>query len=246
MKKVSVIIPMHNSSKHIVQCLESVTKQSYTDIEILVIDDKSSDDSISIVKTIKDERIKLIALDKNEGAAKARNKGIEIATGDYICFLDSDDYWLEDKLDKQVKFMEQNDYTFIYGGYAYLKHGKTRVAKVPKCVDYKGLLKNHTIFTSTVMLNMERLKKEDIYMPEIKRGQDMATWWKILKNGVTAYGITDVLSIYRVGESSLSSNKFKAIKRTWKILSIEEKNFFKRIYLFLCYSYHAVKRRMGI
>ena len=164
--------------------------------------------------------------------------------GDYICFFDSDDYWVIDKLEKQVKFMENNNYAFIYGGYAYLKNGKKKKAKVPTTLNYNQLLKNHAIFTSTVMLNMEHLKKEDIYMPNIKRGQDYATWWNILKKGYTAYGITEVLSIYRVGEKSLSSNKFKAIKRTWNLFKREELSPIKRIYYFLCYAFYAVKRRI--
>ncbi|MBQ9297865.1 MAG: glycosyltransferase family 2 protein [Clostridia bacterium] len=246
MKKVSVVIPMHNSSKHIEECIDSVINQTYKNIEIIVVDDKSSDNSISIVKNKNDDRIKLIELKENVGAAKARNKGIENAPGDYICFLDSDDYWKEDKLEKQVKFMEGNDYTFVYGGYAYLKKGRMRTAHVPKSMNYKQLLKNHAIFTSTVMLNMEHLKKEQIYMPDIKRGQDMATWWHILKNGITAYGIAEVISIYRVGEKSLSSNKFKAVRRTWNLFKTEDINIFKRIYLFFCYIFNAIKRRMSL
>ena len=94
------------------------------------------------------------------------------------------------------------------------------------------------------MLNMNILKKEDIYMPNIKRGQDMATWWKILKKGITAYGQNEVLSIYRVGNKSLSSNKFKAIKRTWNLYKVENIKYSKRIYYFICYILNAIKRRI--
>lgn len=140
--------------------------------------------------------------------------------------------------------MEENDYTFVYGGYAYLKNKKTHKAKVPSSLNYNQLLKNHAIFTSTVMLNMKHLKKEDIYMPNIKRGQDMATWWKILKKGIIAYGITDILSMYRVGEYSLSSNKLKAINRTWNLFKREDLKFIQRAYYFICYGFNAIKRRV--
>lgn len=181
MKKVSVIIPMHNSAKHINQCIDSVLNQSYSNFEIIVIDDASKDNGLEIVKSKNDNRIKIVELKKNVGAAIARNKGIEVATGELICFLDSDDYWVLDKLEKQVKFIEKNNYTFLYAGYKFLKNNKTRIARVPKAINYDQALKNTTIFTSTVMFNMNYLKKEDIYMPNIKRGQDTATWWKILK-----------------------------------------------------------------
>ena len=102
MKKVSVIIPVHNSSKYIQECINSVINQTYKNLEIIVIDDKSTDNSVEIIKSIRDKRIKSIELKENVGAALARNKGIELSTGDYICFLDSDDYWYHKKIEKQL------------------------------------------------------------------------------------------------------------------------------------------------
>lgn len=242
MKKVSVIIPVYNSSKYIKECLDSVIKQTYKNLEIILVDDKSSDNSIEIIKSYNDKRIKLIELENNVGAAISRNKGIEASTGDYLCFLDSDDFWKLNKIEKQIKFIKNRE--FIYAGYTYYKRGKTHNVKVPKHIDYKESLKNTTIFTSTVMFNMNKLKKEDIYMPDIKRGQDQATWWKVLKKGITAYGIDEVLAFYRVGEKSLSSNKLKALKRTWYILKREELGKTKTLYCYLCYIKNAIKRRL--
>lgn len=115
---------------------------------------------------------------------------------------------------------------------------------MPKSLNYKQALKNTAIFTSTVMFNMNHLNKEDIYMPNLRRGQDTATWWQILKKGIMAYGMEDVIAIYRVGENSLSSNKFKALKRTWDLYKREDINYFKKIYCFLCYIKNAIKRRI--
>lgn len=244
MKKVSIIIPMHNSSEHIEECIDSVLNQTYKDIEIIVVDDKSSDNSAEIVENKKNNRIKIIKLSENVGAARARNMGIDSATGEYICFLDSDDYWKLDKLEKQVDFIEKNNYTFIYSGYAFLKNTKTHVAHVPESIKYEQALKNTTIFTSTVMFNMNHLKKEDIYMPDIRKGQDTATWWQVLKKGITAYGIDEVLAFYRVGEKSLSSNKLKALKRTWNLYKREDIGYLKKIYCFICYVKNAIKRRI--
>lgn len=242
MEKVSVIIPMHNSSRYILECIYSVINQTYNNLEIILIDDNSDDKTLKRLKKIKDKRIKLIKLKNNSGVAIARNKGIEISTGKYICFLDSDDYWVKDKIEKQVNFIK--DKAFIYSQYDYLRNNKKHKAIVPKSLTYKELLKNSAIFTSTVMLNMKYLTKEDIYMPNIKRGQDYGTWYKILKKVGIAYGMQEVLSIYRVGNKSLSSNKFKAIKRTWKLYKLERLPFYKRLYCIICHSYNAIKRRI--
>ena len=240
--KVSIIIPVHNSSKYITECLNSVINQTYKNLEIIVIDDKSTDNSIELIKSIKDKRIKLIELKTNSGAAIARNKGIKASTGDYICFLDSDDYWYLEKIEKQLKFIK--DKAFIYSEYLYLNNNKTHIARVPRSLTYEELLKNSAIFTSTVMLNMKYLNKEDIYMPNIKMGQDYGTWYKILKKVNISYGMQEVLSVYRVGNKSLSSNKFKAIKRTWNLYKGENLPLLKRIQCFICYAYNAVKRRI--
>ena len=242
MKKVSIIIPVYNSSKHIEECINSVINQTYKNLEIIIVNDKSIDNSLSIINSFKDKRIKIINLKENSGVSTSRNKGVEVSTGELICFLDSDDYWNKEKIEKQVKFIKNK--AFIYSDYEYLKKGKRKRVKVPKTITYKQALKNTTIFTSTVMFNMKYLNKEDIYMPNIKRGQDSSTWWKVLKKVNIAYGMNEVLSIYRIEGKSLSSNKIRALKRTWNILKLEDINFFKRIYYFICYIINAIKRRI--
>ncbi len=244
MEKVSIIIPVYNSCKYLEECLNSVINQTYKNLEIILVDDQSTDESVEIIKRFKDKRIKLIELKTNSGVAIARNRGIEESTGSFLCFLDSDDYWYLDKIEKQVQFMKKNKYEFIYGDYAYLKGNKIHHSThVPKHLTYEQALKNTTIFTSTVMFDMKKLRKEDITMPNIRRGQDTATWWKVLKNGITAYGMNGVVSVYRVREKSLSSNKIKALKRTWQLYKREDINYFKKIYCFMCYAFNAVKRR---
>ena len=112
-------------------------------------------------------QIQISGQKQNSGAAIARNKGIDESSGDYICFLDSDDYWYKEKIEKQIEFIK--DKAFIYSEYLYLNEKTKHIAHVPKSLTYKEALKNTTIFTSTVMLNMKYLKKQDIYMPNIKR-----------------------------------------------------------------------------
>lgn len=244
MKKVSVIIPVYNSSKYLKECIDSVLNQSYKNLEVIIIDDKSSDNSLDIINSYKDKRIKLISLDKNSGVSVARNIGIDKSSGDYITFIDSDDYWDLDKIKKQVDFIEKNNYVFIYSDYRFLKNNKFHNVHVPKSIVYKEALGNTTIFTSTVMFNMKYLDKKDIYMPLVKRGQDSLCWWRVLKSGITAYGMNDVLATYRVGDSSLSSNKIIALKRTWNLYKLENISFFKRMYYFICYVMNAIKRRI--
>ena len=244
MEKVSVIIPMYNSSKYILECLNSVLKQTYKNLEIIIIDDKSTDNSVDIVKKINDERIVLIEQDKNVGAASTRNEGIKKATGDFICFLDSDDYWKFDKIEKQIDYIKKNDYVFIYSNYNFIKDGKTHATKVPESLTYNEAIKNTTIFTSTVMFNMKYLKKEDIFMPNYKIGEDTATWWKVLKKGIIAYGMNEALAFYRLRDDSLSANKIKAVFYAWKLYKNEKMNFLKKIYSFNCYLLNAIKRRI--
>ena len=112
MKKVSVIIPVYNSSLYLEECINSIVNQTYKNLEIIIVNDKSTDDSLKIISKFKDKRIKVINLKKNHGVAVARNKGVMASTGDYICYIDSDDYWSLDKIEKQIKFIKNKE--FIY------------------------------------------------------------------------------------------------------------------------------------
>jgi len=245
MKKVSVIIPLYNEEKYIIDCINSVINQTYKNIEIIIVDDKSTDNSLKKIKKIKDKRIKIIKLKENKGVSNARNIGVEVSTGDYICFLDSDDFWNKEKLEKQLKFIK--DKAFIYSDYIYTKaNGKPiKKAKVPKSLTYKEALKNTCIFTSTVMFDMSKIEKKDLWMPKLKMGEDTYVWWNVLKKGITAYGMNEALSNYRLKKNSLSSNKFRAICSAWKLYCMQEINFFTKIYCFINYMINATKRRIG-
>lgn len=244
MKKVSVIIPLYNEENYIKECIMSVLNQSYDNLEIIVVDDKSTDNSLMMVNKIKDRRIKIIELEKNKGVANARNKGIEIASGDYICFLDSDDFWEKDKLIKQIEFIK--DKAFIYSDYMYTdkKGNKIKRVNVPKSLTYRQALKNTCIFTSTVMFDMNKIDKEDLYMPNLKIGEDTYVWWNVLKKKITAYGMNEILAYYRRKDNSLSSNKLKAVLCAWKLYGLQELHFYERIYYFCNYLKNAIKRRI--
>ena len=246
---ISIIVPVYNAEKFLDNTVETVQGQNYSNWELLLVDDCSKDNSVSIIEKYSslDKRIKLIKNECNIGAALTRNKGIEKAKGRFICFLDADDMWTDKKLKKQVIFMRKNKCAFSFTSYQFADKNcipNGAVVNVPKTITYKQALKNTTIWTSTVMFDMKRIKKEEIYMPNIK-SEDTATWWKVLREGRIAYGIQDVMSYYRRTSNSLSANKIEAIKRIWRLYrDVERLNVFYSSYNFIFYTFNAVKRRI--
>ncbi len=247
---VSVIVPVYNAGKWIEDTILSVKSQTYKDFELLLVDDGSVDDSAEIIKklALSDERIILIDEgEKNQGAAHARNRGVEMAQGRYICYIDADDLWSPDKLEKQLAFMDENDAAFSFTGYEFADEsgiGVQKIVRVPKTISYRQALKNTTIFTSTVMFDMDKLDKEDLMMPLVP-SEDTATWWKILKKTGRAYGLDEALTLYRRGTGTLSSNKMTAIRRIWNLYrNVEGLNVIYSAYCFVFWAVRAVLRRM--
>lgn len=245
---VSIITPVYNAERFIKETIESVQNQTYKDWEMILVDDCSSDNSEKIIMNIKenDSRIKYIKLEKNSGAAVSRNTALDNAKGRYIAFLDSDDTWKPSKLERQLEFMKTNGYGFTFTSYELMDESSKKlkkVIKVPSRINYNGLLKNTIIGCLTVVI--DRQKIGDFRMPLIRKGQDTATWLKILKKYEFAYGLNECLSEYRLVEGSISSNKIGALKRTWNIYrNIEKLNFFKSSYVFSCYLVRAVMKRI--
>lgn len=216
---ISIIVPVYNVEKFIEDTINSVLKQSYKDWELLLVNDCSKDKSVEKIKTFSDPRIRLIEQPENKGAYAARNRGLEEAKGRYIAFLDSDDYWEPEKLEKEMAFMEKEDAGFVFTGYEFADEngkGTGAVVKVPHSLTFKKALNNTNIFTSTVLIDREKIPDELIRMPNIK-SEDTATWWRILMAGNVAYGLNENLVKYRRSQGSLSSNKFEAIKRIWNL-----------------------------
>jgi len=243
---VSIITPSYNSSKFIEETINSVLAQSYKNWEMIIVDDLSTDNSISVIKNYikQDNRIKLIQLEKNSGAAVARNKAIEEANGRYIAFLDSDDLWEVTKLDKQIAFMQENSYDFTYTNYNLIDENNTKYGntfKSKKESSYFDLLKTCSIGCLTVIYDRKNLGK--VYMPLILRRQDYGLWLKILKKIDKAYCLDESLAVYRTRKNSISSNKFKASQYQWKIYrEVEKLNIFTSIYYFISYAYNGFKK----
>ncbi|MBO5552271.1 MAG: glycosyltransferase family 2 protein [Lachnospiraceae bacterium] len=275
---VSIIIPVYNSASFITGTLDSILDQelikggAYT--EIIVVDDGSSDSSVSTVRNYVNQKnleykerkqkeaeagehlsyvnrspalIRILPNRHRKGAAGARNTGIDAAGGRYIAFIDSDDRWMKEKLSRQTAFMQKTGAAFSFTGYEFADEdceGCGKVVRVPERISYSEALKNTTIFTSTVMFDMNRLKKADIYFPYVE-SEDTANWWKVLKNKGDAFGLDENLTLYRRSANTLSSNKLTAVRRIWALYRrVEKLPLYYSLYCFMWYALRAVKRRV--
>lgn len=216
---VSIIMPAYNAEKYISESIESVLAQTYKNWELIIIDDCSKDETIDVIKQyqICDNRIKVISLKCNAGVATARNVGMDLAQGRYVAFLDSDDLWLDVKLEEQIRFMQQNQIYFSFSQYRrFIDKNKGRIIDALPCVDYQKALYGNPIGCLTVCLDRRFIRK---FIFSKQRHEDYIAWLNILKNNnICAYGIPKVLALYRVGNSnSLSGNKLKSLIWTWNV-----------------------------
>lgn len=217
---ISIITPTYNCGKFIEGTILSVIKQTYKNWEMIIVDDCSSDNTKSIVEhfAASDPRIKYVCLEKNSGAAVARTYAMELANGAYMAFLDSDDLWKPDKLEKQLNFMKKNNINFSCTAYEQIDEHDRPLGKVIKTVkktDYNRLLLDCPVGNSTVMYNVMAMGKFKV--PNIRKRNDDALWLQMLKKERYIYGLDDILMEYRVRENSISSNKLSLIKYHWKL-----------------------------
>jgi glycosyltransferase involved in cell wall biosynthesis len=242
---VSIITPSYNSEKFIKDTIGSVLSQTYKNWEMIIVDDVSLDNSNEIIEEYckKDSRIKLIKLAKNSGPAVARNRAIQEAKGRYIAFLDADDLWMSEKLEKQIKFMTDNDLAFTYSSYGLIdEYGNDLGSfRTKESITYYDMLKTCSVGCLTAIYDTNKIGK--VYMPNILKRQDYGLWLKILKEIGSTKGILEPLATYRILENSVSSNKIKAASYQWKIYrEVEELNIFQSIYYFIQYAYYGIRK----
>lgn len=242
---VSIIMPTFNSEKFVSKSIQSVLNQTYTNWELLITDDLSTDNTVAIVEShVKnDSRIKLFKLDKNSGAAIARNNSINNSKGRYIAFLDSDDLWLANKLELQIEFMKKGNYALTYTGYEKFKNKDTFISNIyySNKLNYNNMLKNNYIGCLTAIYDAKILGK--MLMPNIRRRQDYALWLKILKRIDYAYGLNMVLSKYRVLETSLSKGFIANLKYTFYLFrDVEKFSFIKAFFSTIKYLIFYLKK----
>lgn len=231
---VSIITPAYNCEQFISKTIESVLSQTYPHWEMIVVNDCSSDTTGQIAQKYAsyDKRIKYIKLEYNSGAAVARNVAMSMAKGQYIAFLDSDDLWLPDKLSTQIKFMQDNNYKFSCTDYEQIDESGNPLGKIIKCrekADYNRVLLDCPIGNSTVMYDVSQLGKFEI--PDIRKRNDDALWLKMLKKEKYIYGLSQVLTQYRIRKDSISANKLKLVKYHWTLYrKIEKLNIIRSLF----------------
>lgn len=220
MALVSIIMPLFNSEAYVARSIESVIRQVYSEWELIIIDDHSQDNSLRIVRELEanDQRIKVLALQKNCGAAVSRNEGIRASSGRYVTFLDSDDKWDSHKLEKQIRFMEAHNLAFSHTGYRRIQSetGGVLSEYIPQeKLTYKDMLYSNHVGCLTAMFDTEQVGR--ITMPDIRKRQDYAMWLKILRQVGTVHGLQEVLASYTVRDDSISSNKISLLKYNYSV-----------------------------
>lgn len=215
-KLVSIITPLYNSEQFIAETIESIISQTYKKWELILIDDCSSDATLDIIKPYLKPylNIQIVTNKVNRGAAFCRNKGIDRAKGDYIAFLDADDLWLPEKLEKQLLFMQSEDLAVCFSSYDLIDENSTPLNKCVKALPiltYEKLLKSNYVGNLTGIYNAKKLGK--IKSPNLRKRQDWLLWLAAIKTSKKpAKSIQEPLALYRVREGSMSSNKYKLVK----------------------------------
>lgn len=227
-EKVSVIMPNYNCGNYIEETVLSVINQTYRNWEILIVDDCSTDNSVEVIRKLQeaDGRIKLFVNEKNSGAAASRNKALREASGKWIAFLDSDDLWTTDKLEKQIAFMAENGCKFSYTAYEHIDENSVPMnirVTGPGNISKRKMFRYCYLGCLTVMYDCSELGVVQI-PDEIGNGEnDYAIWLKVVKKH-KCYYLPEVLAKYRVRANSLShkSSKLKIAKNCYKLYKLSE------------------------
>ena len=237
---VSIIMAAYNAEKTIELAIESVLNQTYSNFELLVINDCSKDGTAKLVEAFsaKDNRVRLISNEKNSGVSYTRKHGLEEANGSWIAILDSDDAWTPEKLEKQIELQRRTNADLLFTGSAFMDsegHPIDWYLHAPAEVTYRQLLKQN------VLSNSSALVRKELYSRYYAIGDDMhedfAILLSILKDGKKAYGVDEPLLIYRIAKSSKSGNKVKAAKMNWNTyryvgLNVVEAAYYEAWYMF--------------
>ena len=229
---VSIIMPLYNAADFVKETIESVLAQTYPNWELLITDDCSTDNSVEVVRSFDDPRIKLFHNEKNSGAATTRNTSIAKASGRWVAFLDSDDLWDKEKLEKHLAFMIGKNATLSITHYRIM-NGEGEIVKEfcpeKEYYDYKDTLKQCTLSCSTTIYDAQKLGY--VPMPQAEKREDLAYWLLLLRDGERAWCLPELLTTYKVHANSVSSNKGKMIKYQWRVYRRNEKiGFFKSGY----------------
>ena len=250
---VSVVMPLFNSEAYVFETLASVKAQTYSNWELIVIDDGSTDASYSIVSkaSVVDSRIRLLRNSTNMGVAKTRNRGVVEARGRFLAFLDADDTWMPEKLARQIDYMVTKRCSMCFTSYETIESdGSHRnYVHVPKRIDYRGFLKNTVTCSHTIMFDLSLVLKDNLMCPDYEGSfdypEDMVVWLRVLKTGIIAHGLDVVLAKNRKHGESRSADKRRAVMRTWNAYRrIEHLSLPYALYCHFWQLFHAVLKRI--
>lgn len=249
MPLVSIVMPAYNAEKYILDAVASVQKQSYPNWELIIVEDGSTDQTWNIMQKVANDKIRIYQNETNLGPAKTRNHGIRLAKGNWIAFLDSDDIWSLDKLNKQIELINSQPETdLVFTGSEFIdQDGNHRdfVFHVPKTITYHQLLKQNIISCSSVMVKKECIEKH-LFPDENFIHEDFAAWLEILKAHSIAYGLDEPLLTYRLSKQSKSGNKLKSVKMNWNVYRYIGLNKIHSIYYMFYYAWNGMKKHIKI
>ena len=241
---IDIIIPNYNKSQYLEECINSVVSQTFKNWKLYIVDDFSTDNSLQVIDKYNTvNNINIIKLKKNKGPAFCRNLGVRISSSPYISFLDSDDLWAKNKLEKQITFMTKNKFSFTFSDYYWFKNINSKDYKstqISNSLSFREFLNNSSINSSTMILKRDIIKNTRF---KNVNHEDYLFKCDILRSGVVAYKINDKLAYYRIIKTSRSSNKFVNLFYLWKINSKYNKlNFFKNLISVMSISLNSLKK----
>ncbi len=240
---ISIIMAAYNAEKTIGFAVESVLNQTYNDFELIIVNDCSKDNTEAIIKSYaeKDSRVKPISNEKNLGVSLTRLEALKKSQGEWIAILDSDDAWMPDKLEKQIKLQQSKNADLVFTGVKYIDSEGNSLdweLNVPEEIGYKKLLKQNLI------ANPSTLVSKKLYSDHYAIGDDMhedfALWLSILKSGIIAHAVTEPLTIVRISPDSKSGNKFKSAVMNWKTYRYTGLTFFSSVYYMIWYTVNGI------
>lgn len=244
-KKISVIIPFFDEINLLTRAINSVLHQTYKNFEIIIINDNpdKKGEILEIKKKFNNKLIKYIFNKRNIGAGLSRNKGIMVAKGKYIAFLDSDDFWNKNKLSNQINYMKKNNIKISHTSYGIFDIYNNFLSKrIAKDMDYYDLVKSCDIGLSTVVVERKLINRYPF--PDIKTKEDYVVWLKITKNGFRLHGLNQILTRWTSRKKSLSKSIFRKLKDGFKVYNIyEKKNFFESLICLLILSLNYLKKK---
>jgi teichuronic acid biosynthesis glycosyltransferase TuaG len=242
---ISIIMPAYNAENTIQLAISSVINQSFADWELLVVNDCSTDKTDEILRSFAktDARIIVIENKDNQGVSMSRHNGVVASKGTWIAFLDSDDVWREDKLEKQLAVQKKTNASLLFTGSAFMDNNGDPIdyyLHAPERLTYHDLLKQNLLSNSSSLVKAELIKKYESIGDQMH--EDYATWLKIMRTGIDAYGVDEPLLIYRLSSGSKSSNKIKAAKMNWNTYRYVGLNVFASIYYMFFYTINGIKK----